>query len=264
MTGIPPARQATHGHRLHPPMPLMTGNTRLAPIPTERVVNRLLSTLARREERRVLADCRLVELASGEALETAGERIRHVYFPIGAFATLSKPVDASTGLAVGLVGDEGMLGITLLLGIQVSPLHTVVQGAGPALRMDRATFLAQLAVNPGLVRILKRYVHVLLEQLAQAAVCSRFHVVEERLARLLILTQDRARSRALHLTQQVLASGLGVRRAGVTLAAHDLASRRLISYRRGQISILDRGGLESAACACYAADNAAYARHMGQ
>jgi hypothetical protein len=226
--------------------------------------NFLLAALPRREHRRFLASCRPVELAFADVLADSGERIRHVYFPTASFVSQKMPANGGTNLDVGLVGDEGMVGIALALGVDVSPLHAVVQGEGPALRMGAATFRRQLAASPALLRVLNSYFYVLMSQLAQTAVCTRFHALEARLARLLLMTQDRAHTDELHITHELLAGRLGVRRAGVTTAAISLQRLELISYHRGNITIRDRGGLKAAACECYAADNIVYARMMGK
>ena len=225
--------------------------------------NGLLAALPRSERRRFLGGCRQVELTVADVLSSSGERIRRVYFPIAGSVSQTTPEIDGASLEVGLIGNEGMLGISLVLGIDVSPSRAVVQGRGSALCMDAAPFRRQLVANPALLRRLNRYFLVVMQQLAQTAACTRFHLVEARLARLLLMTQDRAHAGALRITHEVLARRLGVRRAGVTTAATSLQRRALISYCRGDITILDRDGLKAAACECYALDNAIYSRVMG-
>jgi CRP-like cAMP-binding protein len=232
--------------------------TRSAP-----AANRLLAALPRRDRQRFLAGCEPIQLVFAEILAQPGERMRHVYFPTESFISLVKPIDSRASVEVGLVGDEGMLGISLILGADVSPLRAVVQGEGPALRMNVAPFRRQLDQSPALQQKLKCYLYVLMGQITQAAACTRFHVLEARLARWLLMMQDRAHSDAFHVTHEFLAYMLGVRRVGITKAATSLQNRKLIRYSRGDITIINRGGLESASCGCYEADKAIYARIMG-
>jgi len=224
--------------------------------------NLLLAALPPAARLRLIESGVPVNLAVPEILSEAGERIRHAYFPIDGFISLITPAKGRGQLEIGLVGSEGMLGVPLLLGVNVSPLRGMVQGAGRAWRVDAATLQQELAANTGVRASLNRYLYVFLAQLMQTASCTRFHLIEARLARWLLMTRDRAHSNQFHLTHEFLALMLGVRRVGVTGAASALQSRGLIRYHRGDISILDVRGLERAACACYAIDKQIYARSM--
>jgi len=225
--------------------------------------NQLLDALPPKDCEQLLSKCEHIELKFAEVLCRPGERLAHVYFPTGSFISLVTPVDGKSGLEVGLIGNEGMLGITLMLGVDLAPFHALVQGAGPALRMTASAFLSELGQSATLQLKLKRYLYVSMSQLAQTAACTRFHVVEARLARWLLMTQDRAHSNYFHVTHVFLAYILGVRRVGITKAANALQKRKLISYQRGNITIIDRAGLEAASCGCYRADKESYARILG-
>jgi CRP-like cAMP-binding protein len=222
--------------------------------------NLLLAGLAAADRQRLTGDHAPVDLTFAETLSEPGERIRHVYFPIDSFVSLITPGEGRAQLEIGLVGNEGMLGVPLLLGVSVSPLRALVQGAGRAWRLNTATFLREVAANEGLRAALNRYLYVFLAQTLQTATCARFHPVEARLARWLLMTRDRAHSSQFHITHEFLAYMLGVRRVGVTSAAIALQRRKLIRYARGNITILDVRGLEAAACGCYEIDKKIYSR----
>ncbi len=220
--------------------------------------NHLIELLPRKDRQRLLAVCRPVELVLAAVLYEADTATRHVYFPTEGFISLVAMTEESPGVEVGMIGREGMLGAQLALGVEIAPLHALVQGAGTAWRVDRATFRRELALSAPLRREMQRYVAVLMAQLATSAACLRFHRIGPRLARWLLMSQDRAHSDSFHITHEFLAYMLGVRRVGITGAASALQRQGLIAYRRGELTVVDRGGLERAACTCYAHDGRAY------
>ena len=215
------------------------------------IPNSLLAALPRKDYVRLLSGLVPVDLAFGDVLYEPGKPIRDVYFPGQSLVSLLTLVEGHLALEVGLVGRDGMVGIPLALGIDASPVRALVQGGGPALRMNAARFRKELGKNPPLQRELYRYVHALMAQISKTAGCNRFHVVQSRLARWLLMTRDRVRSGEFRMTHQFLSHMLGVRRVGVTEAASALQRRKLIEYTRGSIRILDHRGLQDAACACY-------------
>ncbi len=225
--------------------------------------NHLIELLPRTERERLLAVCEPMQLVLSDVLYEAGTPARHVYFPTEGFISLVSQVDAHPGLEVGMVGREGMVGAQLALGVTESPLRALVQGSGDCWRIAAAPFRREWLRGPALQRHLGHYVHVLMSQMATSAGCLRFHLLGPRLARWLLMSQDRAHGDRFHVTHEFLAYMLGVRRVGVTVAAGDLQRRGLIVYHRGAMQVLDRPGLEAAACSCYAADRLAYARHVG-
>lgn len=227
------------------------------------VANRLFDALPARDAARLQSACEPVELVFGDPTGEAGQPITHVYFPTTSFISLIMPAEADAVLEVGLVGNEGMVGLSLALGIDVSPLRTVVQGAGHAWRMDAATFARELEHSAALRGVVGLYTGVFIAQLAQTAACTRFHIIEARLARWLLMTQDRAHAKRFAVTQEFLAMMLGVRRVGVTRAAGALQLRGLIRYVRGDLTVVNRRGLKAAACSCYAADRGYYMRILG-
>lgn len=222
-------------------------------IAATRSPNRLLQALSRSDEQRLRARCDPVELTYGTILCEPGEPIRNVYFPHDCVVSLLTPVDR-VWAEVGLVGSEGMVGITLALGVTVSAVRMLVQGSGTALRLSAASFRKELKGSGVLRQQLDYYIYRLIAQMAQTASCNLFHPVRPRLVRWLLLTQDRMHSDQFQLTQEFLARMLGIRRASVTHAAALLQKEHLIRYKRGSMTILDRKGLERAACMCYAAE----------
>lgn len=215
------------------------------------VANSLLAALSDEERRLLLPRLEPVMLAFGEVLYHPGAPIEYVYFPIDAMVSLLTQAEGHQALEVGLVGREGMLGTPLALGVSASPVGTVVQVAGMALRMKAADFHKEFQRSMPLRREVYWYIYELMIQTTQTAACNRFHLIEARLARWLLMTRDRLRSNRFHLTQELLANMLGVRRVGITKAAGTLRRHNLISYNRGEITILDDAGLEAAACQCY-------------
>ncbi|MDM0115982.1 Crp/Fnr family transcriptional regulator [Variovorax sp. J22R133] len=220
--------------------------------------NHLIELLPNADRKRLLAVCEPVQLVLGEVLGESGAQTRHAWFPVDGFISLVARVDNHPGLEVGMVGREGMLGVHLALGVPTTPLHALVQGSGSAWRITTVNFRRELAHSTVLRRELAHYTHVLMTQLAASAACTRFHMIEPRLARWLLMSQDRAHADNFGMTQEFLAYMLGVRRVGITAAAGALQRKGLIEYRRGDLKVLDREGLEAMACACYAADRKVY------
>jgi hypothetical protein len=232
---------------------------RPGPLIPPAIGNLLLASLPVAARRKLLARGESVDLVAATVLHDQGMPVSHVYFPFDCSITLVAGAAGKVKLEMGLVGNEGMLGISLMLGVGVAPLQWLVQGAGKAWRFEAAEFLVALTRCPQLRQELNLYLYVTLAQLAQTAACKRFHLVEERLARWLLMIRDRAHADAFHVTHETLAHAMGVRRAGITRAAGALQQRHLIRYTRGELQILDGAGLETASCACYAADNLIYA-----
>ena len=224
------------------------------------VENDLIQRLPRKDRTRLLAACDKVPLTLTDVLCDPGKPMRYVYFPIEGFVSLVAVVDGSPGVEVGMVGSEGMLGAHMALGEANAPIHSVVQGVGSAWRITAAGFRRELEQSATLRQGVNRYLYILLSQMATSAACLRFHQIGPRLARWLLMSQDRADAKTFHLTHEFLAYMLGVRRVGITTAAGILHRDGLIDYRRGELTIVNRRGLEAAACSCYAMDRAGYTK----
>ena len=214
-------------------------------------LNRILAALPKDEYRRLLPNLELVPLIFGEVIYKAGDLIRHVYFPTGGILSLLAAAEERATLEVGIVGREGMVGLPVFMGVKTSRDCAVVQGAGAALRMKATVFRRECTNGGSLPVYLRRYTHSRLTQMSQGAACNRFHSIEARLARWLLMTRDRMEKDEFQLTQEFLSNMLGVRREGVTKAAGALQERNLIRYSRGTLTTLDRAGLEAASCRCY-------------
>ena len=215
------------------------------------IPNNLLAALPREAYQQLAPALTPATLAFGEVLYEPGTPMRNVYFPGDCLVSLLTVVEGHLALEVGMVGREGMVGVALALGITHSPMRALVQGTGPALRMSAPRFRRELGRNAPLQQRLNLYINALMGQISQTAGCNRFHLVEARLARWLLMTRDRMGSAQLRMTQDFLSDMLGVRRVGVTQAASALQRKGLIGYSRGSIRILDERGLEAAACSCY-------------
>jgi CRP-like cAMP-binding protein len=215
------------------------------------IANSLLASLSRGEYLRLLPQMERVELVEGQILCESGMPLQHVYFPLDSLLSLLTLVDGVEVFAVALVGREGMTGLGLALGSQISPFRVLVLGTGSAMRMKSKVFVAEFRESTALRRVVLAYVQALTMQISQAAACNRFHGIEARLARWLLMTRDRLACDHFHLTHEMLGQLLGVRRVGVTNAAHDLKLRGLIDYSRGAIDITDGNRLQSVSCSCY-------------
>ncbi|HEY8226422.1 MAG TPA: Crp/Fnr family transcriptional regulator [Pyrinomonadaceae bacterium] len=215
-------------------------------------VNRLLATLPKKEYERLLPGLKRITLTFGEVLYEPGDTIKHVYFPNNSIVSLLSALSERSTLEVGMVGNEGMAGLPIFMGVKVSRTRALVQGAGSAMRMTSATVRDEANRLGALHHLLHRYSHSLLTQVSQSATCNRFHSVDARLARWLLMTSDRLGMEEFRLTQEFMSSMLGVRREGVNKAAGALQTEKLIRYSRGVITILNRRGLEANSCECYA------------
>ena len=222
--------------------------------------NRILACLPSRDQKRLKGQLEPVALEFGRILYEPGKQIRKVYFPLDCLVSLLTAVDKRRSVEVGMVGNEGMAGMPFILGVGISGVRAIVQGAGQALCMSVAAFRKEFDRNPALQQALYRYTYALMAQVSQTAACNRFHDAEQRLARWLLMTGDRVGSDEFPLTQEFLAHMLGMRRVGITQAASELKRRKLIDYTRGQLQILNRPGLMRASCCCYQIVNKVFAR----
>jgi CRP-like cAMP-binding protein len=222
--------------------------------------NRLLATLPRVTLDRMVPDLDLTPLATREMLQKRGERVDEVLFPVTGVASMISMGATGDSVEVATIGCEGMVGLPLFLGGDAASVEVFVQVPGEGLRLPATRFKHHLGREPSLLQTLLRYTQALLTQVAQCSACNVYHTIEARCARWLLQTHDRVKGDEFPLTQEFLGLMLGVRRASVTEAAQALQSRKLIRYARGIIEVLNRKGLEAAACECYQLINSEYER----
>jgi CRP-like cAMP-binding protein len=224
--------------------------------------NQLIELLPGKARRRLLGISEQVQLVQSDVLGGSGQPTRHVYFPVDGFISLITSIDGKPVIEVGMVGREGMCGAQVALRVVTQPLHALVQGAGMAWRVPIGAFRHELDRSAPLQLIMGRYLYVVMLQLAYASACTRFHQIDARLSRWLLMMQDRAHADTFGVTQEFLGFMLGVRRVGISGAAAALQQNDLIEYSRGRVTVLNRKGLEATSCSCYADDRRAYTRIM--
>jgi len=225
---------------------------------TSSIKNLLIESLPTKVRNKLLKRCTLIDWTFGDIVCEDNQVYEYVYFPVTGFISLFTVVADHHPLEMGLIGNEGMLGASLVLGVNSAPLQSVVQGSGTALSIPADQFQCALLDCPGLSDLLMRYIYVLMQQLTVASACLHFHEIEPRLARWLLMTHDRAHGDRFYLTHAFLAQMLGVRRSGVSVAAEALQKKQLIQYARGHVNVLDRKGLEAASCQCYCSMTESY------
>ena len=224
--------------------------------------NKLIDSLPQASRKRLLAVAEPWELAYKDTVATKGGALTHAWFPTTAFISTLMPCDKGR-IEVAIIGREGLFGLGVAFGVRESSVEAIVQGAGTALRVSATDLRRLLKDDRALREHLHRYAYVMLNVLARNAACNRFHLVEQRMARWLLMSADRAQSSMFDITHAFLAEMLGVRRVGVTTAANKLQDRGLITYSRGTVAIRDRDGLKRTACSCYREDLETYKKHFG-
>lgn len=221
--------------------------------------NLLIKQLPKADRKRLLDQCEPFELVLSDELSVRGQSLSHAYFPRSGFISLAIDVDSYLGLEVGMAGRESMLGAELVLGLAPTPWRALVQGPGLSWRIEADNLRQACSASPALRQVIQTSLLVRLHQQTLAAGCERFHLTRPRLARWLLMSQDRAQADTFHVTQEFLALMLGVRRVSVTVAASGFQKNGLISYHRGRLTVQDRAALKAQACSCYAADRRLYA-----
>ncbi len=213
--------------------------------------NHLLDALPANDFERLASHLELIPVGLGDVLYESGGKLQYVYFPTTSIVSLLYVMEDGASAEIAVVGNEGILGISLFMGGESTPSRAIVQSAGHAFRLRAALLKEEFARYGPMMHLLLRYTQALITQMAQTAVCNRHHSVDQQLCRWLLLSLDRLASNELSMTQELIANMLGVRREGVTEAAGKLQDAGLIRYSRGRITVLDRPGLEARTCECY-------------
>jgi CRP-like cAMP-binding protein len=221
------------------------------PAPPSPHQNHLLDALPKGDYERFASHLELIPMPLGEVLYEPGTTLRYVYFPTSSIVSLLYVMEDGASAEIAIVGNEGLLGISLFMGGESTPSRAVVQSAGHGFRLKAQLLKEEFGRFGPTMHLLLRYTQALITQMAQTAVCNRHHSVDQQLCRWLLLSLDRLASNELSMTQELIANMLGVRREGVTEAAGNLQSAGLIHYQRGRITVLDRKGLEGRSCECY-------------
>lgn len=216
------------------------------------VQNHLLAALPKEEFERIAPHLELVAMPLGDVLYESGGQLKHAYFPTSAIVSMHFVLENGASSEIAGVGNEGVLGISLIMGGNTTPSRAIVQTAGYGYRLKARLLMDEFNRAGPMMRLMLRYIQALITQISQTAVCNRHHSVEQQVCRWLLLTLDRMPSSDLTMTQELIASMLGVRREGITETAGNLQRAGLINYRRGHITVVDRSGLESRVCECYA------------
>ena len=223
----------------------------MCPSPTPQH-NHLLAALPAQSFERLKSHLKLVHLPLGKALYEAGDTLRHVYFPTDSIVSLLYVMENGASAEISVVGNEGLVGVAVFMGGESTPSRAIVQSAGHAYRLPGPKLKEEFNRHGELLLLMLRYTQALITQMAQTAVCNRHHSIDQQLCRWLLLSLDRLQGNQLHMTQELIANMLGVRREGVTDAAGKLQRLGVIEYSRGHIKVLDRPRLEALSCECYA------------
>ena len=213
--------------------------------------NALISLLSHQNQEALLHNAELVELNLSQKICIAGELTTHIFFPINCFISITQSIDHYPPIEIGMIGREGLLGAEAALGVSANPFGALVQGAGSAWKINSQFFINQIKNDPKLKHIINAYIAVRINQLGLSAACEHFHQIGPRLAKWLLMSQDRAQSSTFLMTHEFISLMLGVRRVGVTTTAADFRRRGLIEYHRGKMKVLNRAALKAEACSCY-------------